>query len=213
MKKHVIFDFDGTLLNTNTIIVESWQAVFKKYWGAEVDEDIIWKTFGEPLMMSMEKFFHDKAEECAEYYNQYQKENFSGKVHLFDGMREILDKLHAGGHVLSVVSSRRRPSLYEYLDEFGIRDMFEVVLSCNDVGAHKPDPEPLLKALEMLGAEPDECIMIGDSKYDIGCANNAGVDSVFVGWSQSDDADSLREAGYEATYIINDPEELLGIVR
>lgn len=211
-KKHIVFDFDGTLLDTNRVILDSWQAVFRHYEGRERPEADILKTFGETIDDSMRRFFPaEDVEDAKELYRGYQREHASESVKLFDGMRELLTELGERGHTLSIVTSRLRRTTGEYLEDLGIRDLFDVVITCNDTDAHKPDPLPLLIALDRLGAEKDEAIMLGDTRFDIGCCCNAGVDSVLVEWSHDVDEEEIRN-GYRPTYRISKPEELLALV-
>ena len=88
----------------------------------------------------------------------------------------------------------------------------DAVVSMEDVTKHKPDPESVEKVLERFGAKPEDAVMIGDTKYDVGCANRAGVDSVLVGWSHYVDEASMAADGFEPTYRIGRPEELLDII-
>ena len=212
-KTYVVFDFDGTVLNTNEIIIDSWQAVFRRYTGSEGDEKVIFSSFGEPLYATMRKFFPDEdVEEAVRTYREYQVANYSGKVHLFPGLEELVRDLRDRGYSTSVVTSRTKVSTEAYMEQFGIRDLFDVIITCDDVQEHKPDPAPLNKALELLGALPEEAIMLGDSKYDIGCANNAGVDSVLVTWGHEADQEEMDAFGFAPTHRIALPEELLELI-
>lgn len=211
-KKYIVFDFDGTLLDTNQVIIDSWQTVFRHYEGKERDEADILKTFGETIDDSMRSFFPDEDVEAAkQLYRSYQRDHACESVKLFAGMRELLDELKGKGHIFSIVTSRLRRTTGEYLEDLGIRDFFDVVITCNDTDAHKPDPLPLLIALDKLGADKDEAIMLGDTRFDIGCCCNAGVDSVLVEWSHAIDEEEIRN-GYKPTYRISRPEELLALV-
>jgi len=212
-KKHVIFDFDGTLINTNEIVIESWQATYVHYRGRREDPKKIYESFGEPLVVSMEREFPDvDTDEAIRIYRNYQETHFAGALSLFPGIMELITKLRAEGHTTSIVTSRTRMTTVEYLALFDLDDKFDVMVSCDDTDAHKPDAEPLLIALDRLGAAGEDAIMIGDSKYDIGCANNAGVDSVLITWSRPEDAPHVEESGYIPTHIIHTPEELEELV-
>ncbi|MBQ6622958.1 MAG: HAD family hydrolase [Mogibacterium sp.] len=212
-KKHVVFDFDGTLLNTDEIIVDSWQAVFLHYTGESGDEETILKSFGEPLRKTARTFFpEEELEGVVEYYRSYQNENYEGRIALFPGVEGLVMKLRSLGYTTSIVTSRTRLTTDEYVDLFGIRELFDVIITCDDVTAHKPDPAPLLKALDLLGASPEEAIMLGDSKYDIGCANNAGVDSVLVTWGHPGSEEEMAALGFAPTARIAEPEELFRLL-
>ena len=96
------------------------------------------------------------------------------------------------------------------MKDLGIEDYFDLVITCDDVKAHKPDPLPLIIALEKLGAEREEAIMIGDTRFDIGCANNAGVDSALAGWSKAFSEDDLLK--YTPAYKLENPMDLIKII-
>ena len=98
----------------------------------------------------------------------------------------------------------------QYLGEMGIKDKFDVMVTADDVTSPKPDPTPLLTAMDKLGVGRDESIMLGDTRFDIGCCVNAGVDSILVGWGRSCGRTSLR--GLEPTYRIYQPGDLFEII-
>ncbi len=211
MKKYIVFDFDGTLLDTDQLIIDSWQAVFRRFRGKEADEDLILSTFGETVANTVKELFADKnLEDVLAVYRSYQMEHSEGAYKLYPGIIEILDELIERGYSLSIVTSRLGNTAMQYLDEMGINDKFDVIITANDVTEHKPEPGPLLAALEKLGAKRDEAIMLGDTRFDIGCCQNAGVDSILVGWGRRCGKAPL--GGLEPTYRIYKPEELFEII-
>lgn len=218
-KPYIFFDFDGTVLNTNDIIVDSWNATAMHYLGHEIDRETILKTFGETIRYTAHNFFPEAdVEEAIEVYRDYQDANCWGRVRLFDGMPELLEELLKRGYRLAVVTSRTKATTFAYLDSLKARGYFDVIITCDDVSAHKPDPAPLLMAIEQmeekLGCtiEKNDCIMIGDTKFDIGCGNNAGVDTVLIGWSHPLDIDSIEAMGFMADHRIDRVWDLLEIV-
>lgn len=211
MKKHIVFDFDGTLLNTDRLIIDSWQAVFRHYNGEQGDEDLILSTFGETVKTTMLKLFPDADQnEATEIYRAYQREHSAGAYGLYPGIEELLNKLSAKGYTMAIVTSRLKKTTFQYLNELGIEDKFKLVLTADDVDAHKPDPKPLLAAMEKLGAIKSETIMLGDTKFDIGCSNNAGVESVLVEWGHRITENGLD--GCTPTYRIKKPQDLFYIL-
>ncbi len=218
-KPYIFFDFDGTLMNTNDIIIASWNHTAKHYLGHELDTDEILRTFGETIRYTVQHFFPGvDVDEAVNCYRAYQEENYVGSINLFDGVREMLDELIAKGYKLAIVTSRTRNTSMDYIDLLGIRDLFEVFITCDDTPVHKPEPKPLDMAIEQMEEKlrktisKDECIMIGDTKFDIGCGNNAGVDTVLVDWSHPIDESAITELGFKADYRISTPIELLDIV-
>lgn len=208
--KAVLFDFDGTIFDTNKLILESWHEVFRVKGGAKSDDEIL-ATFGEPLVISMEKWFPGQSEECIKIYRGYQKDIFFEKIEIYEGMGELIKKLKALGFLNAIVTSRLVSSTTETLEKYDLMRYFDAVVTCEDTGKHKPDPEPALLALEKLGVAADEAVMIGDSKFDIKCAHNAGIKGVLVGWSEA--KGDIPETGDDAPdFIIEKAEDLLEIL-
>ena len=214
MKKYIIWDFDGTIACTNDIIIESWQATFRRYLGRELPVRDVEATFGETLVHTIgEKIPGEDPAEVMGYYRDYQYAHCEGRVYVFDGIKEVLEELKRRGCKQGVATSRTAKSFHKYMKSFGLDGIMDVVVSMEDVTRHKPDPESVEKVLEKFGADPDDAIMIGDTKYDVGCANNAGVDSVLVGWSHYVDEASMAADGFEPTYRIDSPAQLLDIIQ
>ena len=213
MKKYILFDFDGTLVNTNDVIVASWQHTYKHYLGHEMPVEHITACFGEPLLLTMEREFPGvEPAEAADVYRSFQVENAHRLVTIFPGIKELLASLKEAGYVLGIVTSRTRESALRYMDMFGITSYFSDTVTCDDTTVHKPNPEPILLAMKKLGAAPEECLMIGDSPFDIKCANNAGVDSVMVNWRITCDETSLIDDA-KVDYWIRQPSDLAELLQ
>ncbi len=213
MKKYILFDFDGTLVNTNNVILASWQHTYRHYLGHEMPVDHITSCFGEPLLLTMEREFPGvDPQESADVYRQFQMENADKLVTIFPGIKELLADLKAAGYVLGIVTSRTRESALRYMDMFGITSYFSDLVTCDDTIVHKPNPEPILLAMSKLGASAEESIMIGDSPFDIKCANNAGVDSVMVNWRITCDETSVIDDA-KVDYWIQQPSDLVELLK
>ena len=213
MKKYILFDFDGTLVNTNDVILASWQHTYRHYLGHEMPVDHITSCFGEPLLLTMEREFPGvDPQESADVYRQFQLENADKLVTIFPGIKELLADLKAAGYVLGIVTSRTRESALRYMDMFAITSYFSDLVSCDDTTVHKPNPEPILLAMSKLGASAEESIMIGDSPFDIKCANNAGVDSVMVNWRITCDETSVIDDA-KVDYWLHQPSDLVELLK
>jgi len=213
MKKYILFDFDGTLVNTNDVILASWQHTYRHYLGHEMPVDHITSCFGEPLLLTMEREFPGvDPQESADVYRQFQMENADKLVTIIPGIKELLADLKAAGYVLGIVTSRTRESALRYMDMFGITSYFSDLVTCDDTTVHKPNPEPILLAMSKLGASAEESIMIGDSPFDIKCANNAGVDSVMVNWRITCDETSVIDDA-KVDYWIHQPSDLVELLK
>lgn len=213
MKKYILFDFDGTLVNTNDVILASWQHTYRHYLGHEMPVDHITSCFGEPLLLTMEREFPGvDPQESADVYRQFQLENADKLVTIFPGIKELLADLKEAGYVLGIVTSRTRESALRYMDMFAITSYFSDLVTCDDTTVHKPNPEPILLAMSKLGASAEESIMIGDSPFDIKCANNAGVDSVMVNWRITCDETSVIDDA-KVDYWLHQPSDLVELLK
>lgn len=186
MKKFdtVLFDFDGTVMNTNEVILRSWQHTFQTIENREEDEAKIIATFGEPLDVTMGKFFPDMPrDEAVEIYRSYHRDNFGDLITVFPGMKEVLAEVKIRGYKTGLVTSRLLHTTQQGLEKYELKDYFDVVVTAEDTEKHKPDPEPINIALKKLGSRPETSLMLGDTMFDILCAKNAGITSVLVGWS------------------------------
>lgn len=209
-KRYVIFDFDGTLVDTNEMIIESWQGTFMHYLGHRMDEDDIVRTFGEVLIDTIRRLIPGAdAVEARDFYRDYQEQHCLGMMRVFDGIPELLSALRSRGYKLGIATSRTAESYRKLMDELGLAAYIDEEVTARDVSTHKPHPEAALRILEKLGAKPEEAIFVGDTKYDIGCANAAGIDSVLVGWSHKVDMEQLEREGFAPDYIAERPEDLL----
>ncbi|MBQ1401606.1 MAG: HAD-IA family hydrolase [Firmicutes bacterium] len=208
----VLFDFDGTVMNTNDVIIASWQHTFRTIDGKEREVSEIARTFGEPIVKTMKRLFPQvPVEESLKIYRSYQYDYFDDLVTLFPGMKELLVKLRKTGYKTGLVTSRMRNTTYRGLEKFELTDLFDAVVTCDDTSVHKPDPEPVFIALEKLGTKPEKTVMLGDTMYDIMCANNAGVTSVLVGWAIAPTEEEIKgENGPD--FIMKDAADLFRIL-
>ena len=208
----ILFDFDGTLVDTNNAIIQSWQHTFRTLRGREEDEAVLVPTFGETLDFTMKKFFPDvPTDEAIAIYRGFQYDHFLDMIEIYPGMKDTLQQLKASGCKIGIVTSRLMRTTMEALGKFGIDEMFDVIITPEDTDKHKPDPEPALVALEKLGSVPENAAMAGDTLFDLGCAKNAGVTSVLVGWSFARQYDEeLQKAVPDI--VIDKAEDLLKLI-
>lgn len=208
----VIFDFDGTVADTNKLIIDSWQHTYRVLTGREQDEDILKATFGEPLAISLENAFPDvPVDESINIYREHQLEIYEELIEPFNGMPELIKLLKEKGYKVGLLTSRLKPSTMIGLEKFGIVSYFDSIITLENCTKHKPDPEPMLVALKSLEAKPEEAIMIGDSLFDIRCAHNAGVEAALVSWAVAL-SDPPTEGEDKPEYILNKAEDLLEVI-
>ena len=211
--KTVLFDFDGTLMDTTDIIVQSWQQVYLKVRGEEEDERVILDTFGTMLAAELDKVFpgHDR-EELLKIYRGYQEDKFLDMISLYPGIREMLDELKGRAENIALVTSRLKPTTMQAVNEFGLDEYFDVMVTASDCTAHKPDPQPILMALEQLGVSPGpDVLMVGDTLPDRKCARNAGVSCALVSWAPAIDVHALNDED-APEYILEKPSDIFKVL-
>lgn len=208
----ILFDFDGTIMDTTDVIIGSWQHTFMTFEGKERPVSEIVKTFGETLFYTMPKVLPDvDPEEAIATYRSYHRDNFGERISVFEGVPELLAELKKRHYKVGLVTSRLAGTTWEGLRQYALADYFDVVVSCDDTDKHKPDPAPVNIALERLGSKPENAIMLGDTMFDILCARNAGVQSVLVGWHVAMTPEDIN--GQDGPdFIIEKAEDLLSLI-
>lgn len=207
--KYILFDLDGTLIDTNQLIIDSFRHTYKQHLNLEVEEQEILQYFGEPLITTLERYAPENAKELFDTYISYNESMHDSSVSLCCNIEQCLKQLKELGCELAVVTSKRSAMAYRGLELFDILKYFSVVVTVDDTTRHKPQPEPVLKALEKLGAKAQDALMIGDSIFDIQCAHNAGVKAVQVNWG----AATGHQGEEEPDYFVEDALEIIDIVK
>jgi pyrophosphatase PpaX len=204
-----LFDADGTLIDTVGLIVRCFQHTFSVFGGPNVPVRDIERNVGFPLREQMELYFgplsDERFDELAKEHMDFQLKNYPEHLRIFPGVAEGLALLREAGKQLAVVTARRRFTLELYLKETRIFDFFQAIVTLENTPRSKPDPDPAFEALRLLEAKVDEALFIGDSRFDIECAKNAGMDSAFVKWSYND----LSEMEVQPTFCIDDVRDLV----
>jgi pyrophosphatase PpaX len=180
----VLFDLDGTLVDTNDLIVKSFQHTFREKLGREVGADEIYPYFGEPLTTTMERYSKERAVELTDFYRTFNVANHDFLIRQFDGVLEALTALRTAGTRLGIVTSKMHEMARRGLRVSRIEAFFDTVVGMDETEKHKPEAEPALLALRQLGVEPGpHVLMVGDSRFDILCGKNAGLKTAAVAWA------------------------------
>jgi len=181
----VLFDVDGTLLDTIPLIVETYHAIFQQFLGHSGDDKAILASIGLPL----DTFLHDVSPEHAAAmkvaYLDYNHTRLDTHVAVFRGILPMLADLQARGIPLGVVTSKRHDSAARSLAQFGLLAFFQTVITKDSTRRHKPYADPLFAAMKELGLDdPSRIVYVGDSLHDHYSARAAGCRSVLVGWTK-----------------------------
>ena len=220
MKKYkaVLFDFDGTLIDTNEFIINSWREVSKAVFGEmRFDIKYLASYFGTPLESAIEQTIKDygieghSVEEICGIYRGYQRNHLDQFGVPFKGIPELLKALKDRGIKTGIVTSRTRQTTIDAMKRNGLDEFIDVYIAEEDTNIHKPLPEPCLICCERLGVEPKDALMVGDSRWDVACGNNAGCGSALVKWSFAQKAEGL-EGAEKPDYVIEKAEDILELV-
>ncbi|WP_227394244.1 pyrophosphatase PpaX [Jeotgalibacillus aurantiacus] len=179
----VLFDLDGTLINTNDLIISSFLHVMDHYYPGEYGKEDVLKFMGPPLFDSFNALNPEKTEEMMAFYREYNLRMHDELVTGFEGVEQTVKALHDKGIKLAIVSTKRNDVVHKGLKLMKLDPYFDVVIGLDDVEHAKPHPEPLEKALTLLGSKPEQAIMVGDNHHDIEGGQNAGTKTAAVAWS------------------------------
>lgn len=179
----LLFDVDGTLIDTIELIIETFHQTFRRLGIPDRPDDEILSWIGKPLFLQVRELHEERAEEIYRLYKELYERNRPLLAREIPGVAEALRNLHQRGYRLGVVTSKRSSSTVRELGDFGFQGLFEVIITAEVTKNHKPHPEPLEKALEILGVGREEATYIGDSPYDIKSARAAGIPAGVVRWT------------------------------
>jgi pyrophosphatase PpaX len=181
MLKAVLFDLDGTLIDSIPLIRLSFEHTFHQLglpWG----KGEVLNTIGLPLRDVAEDYAPGNAETFLAVYAEFQKKTQDKLLKPFPETKKTLNHLQEKGYHIGVVTSKRRKATKTSLDITELKKYLEVVISVEDAQKPKPNPDCLLAALKQLDIQPNEAVYIGDSIYDILTGKNAGAATIGVTW-------------------------------
>jgi pyrophosphatase PpaX len=177
----ILFDLDGTLADSIDLIVTSYQHAFREVVGHEWDEAEIKSWIGKSLIDAFhEALGTELGDKAYASYTTFNEANTERLMKGYEGIPELLRDLNTAGVKIGVVTSKRRPPADWAIQLCGLE--IPLLVGHEDVPAHKPDPRPLLRGLELLGASPAQAVYVGDAPVDVVAARNAGLGAVAVTW-------------------------------
>ncbi len=203
----VLFDLDGTLVDSIELIVRAATHAFTAVRGDSPPREEIISGIGKPLMTQFGAYASDRGEldRLIATYREYQLEHHDALTRPYDGVNEVVAWLDDVGRSLGVVTSKVEPLAHRALDHVGLSRHFPLVVGIESTTRHKPDPDPLLHALERLAGTRHEAVYIGDSPFDLRAARAAGMASIAVTWGAFAE-DTLRAE--QPTAVVRNPAEL-----
>jgi pyrophosphatase PpaX len=203
----VLFDFDGTVVDSGAIILASMQHATQTVLRREYSERELMASVGGPgLEAQMKALAPDQVEELVRVYRAHN-EPLHVELEACVGMEDVLMRLHEEGRRLGVVTAKRRATVELAFARVPLGHLFETVVGGDETERHKPDPEPLLLAARRMNADPAETAYVGDSPFDIRAAKAAGMHAIAVSWGRIHDRARLEREEPDA--IVDNAEELL----
>ncbi len=179
----ILFDLDGTLINTIDLIVASFEHTLDHYFPGKYGREEIATFIGPPLSETFGRLNPGYTEEMIGMYRKFNHANHDDLVLEYEGVQETLDELYDAGYNMAVVTSKRRDTAVKGLQLMNMEKYFPVIVSLDEVTKPKPDPQPLYTALDQLGRKAGQALMVGDSEHDILAGKNAGTKAAGVAWS------------------------------
>lgn len=204
----VLFDLDGTLIDSIDLIVESYQHTFRTHGLPTISRDEIVDGIGTPLVAVFGKLTDDPVvmDGWIATYRAFNLAHHDTMVRPFPGAVAMVQRVREAGRRLGLVTSKNNSGARRGLALAGLDGVMEVIVGADDVTRHKPDPEPVLRALQQLGARAHDAVYIGDSHHDVASGRAAGVRTVAVCWGPIG-AERLTLAG--ADHVCATPDEVL----
>ena len=210
MIKAVLFDFDGTLADTNPLIIRTFKETFATLLPARsfLETEIL-NCIGPTLEQTGQKYFPENSDRFVNTYRELNGKYHDEMIKIYPGIKEMISVLKASGLKLAIVSSKRRDFVVRGLEQTGLIQFFDYIVAADDVTDPKPHPEGIEKAMKHYGLDADACLMVGDNSHDIDAAKHAGVKGVAVGWAFKG-VDYLKALNPD--YLIMDAMEIVEIV-
>jgi pyrophosphatase PpaX len=178
----VLFDLDGTVIDTGSIILASMRHAAREVLGRDFADEELMATVGGPgLEAQMRTLDPDRVDELVRVYRAHN-EPLHDEIAFFQGMDEVLLRLREEGRRLGIVTAKRRATVDLAFARVPLAHLFDTVVGGDETERHKPDPQPLLLALERLGAQPDDAAYVGDSPFDVRAAKAGGLHAIAVTW-------------------------------
>ncbi|HPA93288.1 MAG TPA: HAD family hydrolase [Petrotogaceae bacterium] len=203
---NIVFDIDGTLIDTEDIILNSLQKVLKDLHNRNEKKENLRFALGITGPKALEVLRVSDNGKTLQTWNEYMQ-NSSIAIKLFAGIEEVLKKLKYMNIKLGLITSRTRDEYEKQFIPVGISEYFENIVCSEDTLKHKPNGEPMRKYLEISNTENTKTLYIGDSTYDMQCALAEKTDCALALWGCSD----LK--GIKSTYTLKSPEDIFDIIK
>ena len=199
--KHILFDIDGTLVDNESAVINTWQQTIQELLGKHYEKNELDFVLGIPGVTTMQKLGIKNPEEAFELWGKHFQER-RNDITLFDGIEDVVSELKHKHYKLGLITSRTRDELNNDDALCKIFHCFDLAICVTDTVNPKPSADPILAYFERTGATPSETLYIGDAAYDSQCAANAHVDFALATWSNGTKDISCK-------YLLTRPSDIL----
>lgn len=205
---YVIFDVDGTLVNNLDLIVKSFNFAVGDIVGRKLSRKEVYSRFGPTLEDMIEEAVPNKeAKDAIQRYHSFYKKYFHRYARIYPKIKELVSGLGNASIRVGVCTGSDARMTKTTLEKSGLRDKFSIVVTADEVHRPKPDPEGLIRATTLMGADPDQTIYVGDAVRDIEAARRAGIRSAAALWGFTKGNDLTA---HHPDFAFNSPREALG---
>lgn len=208
--KAVIFDYDGTLVDSRQLVVQSLRQMTLVYPGPAPCPDLLASLAKRSLRGQMEALLGPRVEEGFTDFNRHYQALMGQYLRPFPGIEGLLRALKKKGYKLAIVSNNERKGVLGGLDQLGWRPLFSPVLCREDLVRIKPDPEGLVRVLDRLYLRPEQALYIGDGSYDMEAARRAGIPGLLAIWKERDGG--RKRPRPPADHVLRAPQDLRAIL-
>ncbi len=187
--KQLVFDVDGTLIDTEYAVLHSLQDTVAHMTGKRPEIESLSFALGITGKDALHRLGIAETSVSLSLWNKNMKK-YMDTVCLFEAITDLLEQLTSLGYGLGIVTSKTKEEFTHDFSAFGIDGYFKTIVCADDTDEHKPAPAPLIKYMELTNCNKNELLYIGDSAYDMECAMRAGTDFALAGWGASKELDA-----------------------
>lgn len=207
--KGILFDLDGTLIDTTELILQSFDHTIQTHFDQPADREIVIRYFGRPLREAFTHMAPGREDDLITTYRAFNLEQHDRLTRAYPTVSDTVQQLKQSGYKLGVVTSKFSASALRGLQLFGLDAYFDSIIGVDKCTYHKPHPEPVQIGAKSLGLTPAECLMVGDAPADLLSAAAAGSLSAAVKWTLVPWTD-IQAA--QPTYVLEQMSDLLPLL-
>jgi pyrophosphatase PpaX len=204
----ILFDLDGTLIDSIELIVRSFQHATGEHLGAPLERAVILPTIGLSLIDELERIAPGKGQDLLLTYRGFLRAHHDALIAEYEGVAALLAGLAEREVPMGIVTAKALVTATPSLQRFRLDRLMRTIVTWDDTERHKPHPDPLLLAAERLGVLPETCWYVGDSTHDMAAARAADMRAIAAAWGPYPRAELAALAGV----VLDAPGDLLALL-